>query len=307
MKVAVFYYTQSGQALSAAHHIFSPLPLRGGAGVGSPNPLVVYKPIVPKQQYPFPWSTAEFFDTFPETRLGLPPSGIEPIDFSDIQDADLVAIVGQSWFLSPSLPLQSFLTDSEATRYLNGRNVVFVNVCRNMWLMTIRSVKTSLHNAGARLVGHIVLQDEAPNLVSALTIVRWLIQGKKSASRLLPAAGVSDSHIVTSARFGAIIRSAVAYGQLSALQSKLLDAGAINYKPSILFLEKAGHRMFGLWAKFIRRKGGFRNPHRLRRVYLFYYYLLVVLFVVSPFAQLFFFLTYPLQRVGRHRLEDCGV
>jgi len=29
--------------------------------------------------------------------------------------------------------------------------------------------------------------------------------------------------------------------------------------------------------------------------------------VVSPFAQMFFFLTYPLQQVSRHKKEDCSL
>jgi len=297
MKTAVFYYTQSGQALCAAKSICMPLERSGS--------VVVYKPIVPLQQYPFPWSRDEFFDTFPETRLGLPPSGIAPIDFTDVADADLVMVVGQSWFLSPSLPLQSFFTDRQVISYLKGRNVVFVNVCRNMWLMTIRKVKDYLHAADAKLVGHIVLQDYTPNLVSALTIVRWLLHGRKQGTRFLPNAGVSDADIETASRFGQIILSSWKNDAFGCMQEQLLSAGAIRYKPSIMFMEKAGHRMFGLWAQFVRRKGGFRDERRRRRVRLFYYYLLFVLFGVSPFGQLFFYLTWPLQQVSRHRQEDC--
>ena len=101
MKIAVFYYTQSGQALNVARSICSKMN----------DVSVVYKEIVPLTTYPFPWSKNAFFDAFPETRLGIPPSGIVPMDFSDVEDAGLVLVVGQSWFLSPSLPLQSFFTD----------------------------------------------------------------------------------------------------------------------------------------------------------------------------------------------------
>ena len=110
MKTVVFYYTQSGQALSAARQVCNPLEAGG---------TVVYKQIVPLQTYPFPWSLDEFFGVFPETRLGQPPSGILPIDFTDVEDADLVIVVGQSWFLSPSLPLQSFFTDRAVMNYLS--------------------------------------------------------------------------------------------------------------------------------------------------------------------------------------------
>ena len=92
MKVAVFYYSQSGQALDVAEHICSE--------VTGP---VIYKQIIPLQDYPFPWTKEKFFAVFPETRLAMPPSGIRPIDFSDIEDADMVLVVGQSWFLSPSV------------------------------------------------------------------------------------------------------------------------------------------------------------------------------------------------------------
>ena len=307
MKTVVFYYTQSGQALSAARQVCKPLEAGG---------TVVYKQIVPLQRYPFPWSLDEFFGVFPETRLGQPPSGIQPIDFTDVEDADLVIVVGQSWFLSPSLPLQSFFTDRAVMNYLSGRPVIFMNVCRNMWLMTIRKVKGYLAAANAQLVGHIVLQDEAPNLISVLTIVRWLIHGRQEASGLLPRAGVSSDSLASASRFGEVIQGCgVTDGEppvagtrgYEGLQDRLLACGAIHYKPSILFLEKAGHRMFGFWATFIQRKGGFGDVRRRGRARLFYYYLLVALFVVSPFAQLFFYLTYPLQNVARHRHEDCGI
>ena len=283
MKVAVFYYSQSGQALRVAEHICK--------GMKS---TVVFREIVPQHPWPFPWSREEFFDIFPETRLGIPPFGNEPTDFSDIEDADMVMVVGQSWFLSPSLPLQSFFTDPQVVAYLSGCPVVFVNVCRNMWLMTSRKVKDYLKEAGANMVGQIILQDRRQNLVSALTIVRWLMHGRKEASGLLPDAGISEKDITEASRFGEIIDRSLQQGSLDTLQDQLLAAGAIQYKPSVLFLEKVGHRMFGLWAKFIRRKGGFGDKRRRQRTTIFYYYLLMVLFLVSPWAQLVFWLTYPL-------------
>lgn len=296
MKTAVFYYTQSGQALDVAKSLCSGM-------LGD----VVFKEIIPQQAYPFPWSKDAFFDVFPETRLGMPLSGIQPIDFSDVEDADLVMVVGQSWFLSPSLPLQSFFIDQQVRDYLKGKDVVFVNACRNMWLMTSRKVKAYLKAAEANLVGQIVLQDKAPNLVSILTIIRWLMYGKKTGIGLLPDAGVSQKDISDASRFGQIIESSWKNKDLSHLQSNLLSAEAILYKPSILFMEKIGHRMFGFWAKFIRRKGEQGDMRRRFRTNLFYYYLLFVLFLISPFAQLVFHLTYPLYRGGYHKDIDCDL
>ena len=304
MKIAVFYYTQSGQALHVAKSICEPLEKE--ATTGREN-FVIYKEIVPLQEYPFPWNKRDFFDTFPETYLGQPPSDIAPIDFSDIKDADVIMIAGQSWFLSPSLPIQSFLTNRAVREYLNGRNIIFVNACRNMWLMTSRKIKRYIEDIHAHLIGHIVLQDKAPNLVSVLTIVRWLLYGKKKATWLLPQAGISHEELKTASRFGDIIQQSWYHSHLSHLQEDLLAAGAITYKPSIIFMEKAGHRMFRFWANYIRRKGEFRNPCRHFRTNLFFIYLLTVLFLVSPFSQLFFYLTYPLHQINRQKRKDCNL
>lgn len=297
MKVAVFYYSQSGQALCVAKSICKPLVEYGHQ--------VIYKPICPSEEFPYPWNKNEFFDIFPETRLGLPPFGINAIDLSDIEDAELVIIAGQSWFLSPSIPIQSFFNDGVVRSYLHDRDVVFVNACRNMWLMTARQIKSYTKDIGARLVGHIVLQDHHANLISALTIVRWLMFNRKESKFLLPDAGVSKKDIDSADRFGNVIADAYSNDKVDSLQDELLKKGAIIYKPSVLFLEKAGHRMFGLWARFIRKKGGFRDKRRQTRVNMFFYYLLFVLFVISPFGQLFFFMTYPLQKVNSQYKLDC--
>lgn len=295
MKLAVFYYSQTGQALKAAKSIIS----------GMTDTVAIVKAIVPQRSYPFPWGRKAFFNVFPETRLGIPPSGIKPIDFSDVADADMVMIAGQSWFLSPSLPLQSFFADERVKHYLCGRNIVFVNACRNMWLMTSYKVCDYIRAAGARLVGQIVLQDEAANLVSACTIVRWLLYGRKENTRFLPEAGIAKSSFAASSVFGNIIEHSWKKGTIDRLRQRLMAAGAIHYKPSVLFLEKTGHRMFGLWAKFIRRKGSIDSPQRQGRLTLFYFYLIIVLFFLSPFAQLFFWLTYPLHRVKQQKTRDC--
>ena len=296
MKVAVFYYTQSGQALNVAKSICRDM-----------KACVVYKRIVPLQAYPFPWNKNEFFDVFPEARLGYPPSGIENMDLTDVEDADLIIVVGQSWFLSPSLPLQSFFADKQIKEYLRERNVVFVNACRNMWLMTSRRIKVYLEATHANFAGHIVMQDDRPNLISALTVIRWLMYGKKEASWLFPDAGISDEDISTGCRFGDIIQRTWNDGDLIHLQANLLSAGAIKYKPSVLFLEKIGYRMFGLWAVFIRKKGGLGDICRRKRINMFYCYLLFVLFLVSPFGQILFYLTYPFHQVNRNKQMDCNL
>lgn len=297
-KIVVFYYTQSGQALDIAKSICKPLATANA---------VIYKEIVPEKTFRFPWNYNEFFDIFPETRLGIPPFGIKEIDLSDVQDADLVIIVGQSWFLSPSLPIQSFLASAPVREYLKGRNVVFVNGCRNMWVNTFFGIRKALGEIGARFVGHIVLQDRAHNLVGIVTIARWLLYGKKEATGIWPAAGVSDADIAGASRFGEVIGEVLQTDGFGSLQQKLMNAGAIDYVPKIVYVEKVGHRIFGIWAKFIRKKGEWGNPARTHRCTLFSYYLFFVLYVVSPIVLTIYHLLYPIRYyfMKRNRLEIC--
>jgi len=298
-KITVFYYTQSGQALKVAQSLCQPMH------TDDSNYCVVYKPICPVQEFPFPWTKDAFFEVFPETRLGIPITDIHEIDLSDVQDSELVMIVGQSWFLSPSMPLQAFFANDHIKRYLHGRRVVFVNVCRNMWVSTKDKVRDYLNSVGAQWVGHIVLQDENPNLVSVFTILRWMFYGKKQPTKLLPAAGVADADIAQAARFGDLIKAAMASGEYSGLQQRLVQAGAIHYKPSILFMERTGHRMFGFWAPFIRRKGDYGNPKRHTRCMLFMVYLMFVLYVVSPIGILPFHVVSLFRKSDKQQRADC--
>jgi hypothetical protein len=297
-KIVVFYYTQSGQALDIARHICMPLEEKGNK--------VVYKAIEPEKPFDFPWSYMSFFEAFPESRLSI-PCALKPIDLSDVEDADLVLISGQSWYLSPSIPLHAFFQDEKIKAYLKGKKIVNISGCRNMWVMAQRKTRKYIHEAGGDYVGHIVLQDKAPNLVSVLTIVRWLFYEKKEATRCLPHAGVSDEDIKNASRFGYMLEEALENGEWAGLQKKLVEAAAVEYKPSIVFFEKAGHRIFGVWANLIRKKGEYGDKNRAFRIKMFSYYLFFVLYIVSPIGLLVFYLTYPIRYffVKRHKQEMC--
>lgn len=301
LTVAVFYYTQTGQALAIARNLCAPLEAAGCR--------VVTREIRPVTAYPYPWSSEAFFQVFPESRLGI-ACAIEPVDLSGaVAEADLVIVAGQSWYLSLSTPLHAFFQSPEVRAYLHGRPVVFVNGCRNMWVMTQSETRRYLREIGARYVGFIELHDRAPNLVSVLTIIRWLFYGRKEATRLLPAAGVSQRDVADADRFGLILLRTLYDGQWEQLQERLMREGAVTFIPHLYFIERNGYRMWGRWAHFVRRRGGAGDPRRQGRLRLFKAYLFFVLYAVSPFGLLFYWLTYPLRRAAleRARREVCLV
>lgn len=296
MKVAVFYYTQTGQALDIAKSVCKTIE---EAGV-----TVVYKKIEPVTPFPYPWSYMNFWQQMPETRLHL-PAPIKDFDFSDVEDADMVIIAGQSWYLSPSQPIQAFLHNEGCRAYLKGRKVVTLNGCRNMWAMGQKEIRKQLAEMGADYVGYIVLQDEHPNLISLYTIVSWLFYDQKEAHGLVPRAGVSNENIAGANRFGAPLLKAMQSNNFSNLQKELVDLKSIPYRSFLVFVEHVGHKMFGKWATFCRKKGGANAPERNTRIFLFSLYVFFALLVASPIAIVIYYAVYPLQiaRIKREKQD----
>ncbi|MDR3268215.1 MAG: hypothetical protein LBT83_04020 [Tannerella sp.] len=299
MKIVAFYYTQTGQGLDILRSVCRPLAEAGHE--------LVYVEIVPETNYPYPWSSDAFFQAFPESRQAI-PCPVQIPDLSDAADAGLVIIGYQTWFLSPSIPVTGFFRDARIRSFLRDKPVVTINGCRNMWIMAQAKVREHITSNGGRPTGHIVLQDRYSNLVSVITIIRWLMGGRKEKSGLFPAAGVSPEDTAHAAVFGQTIAEALAASDFSTLQETLMQNGAVCYKPSIAFIEKTGHRIFGIWSSWILKKGAYGAPERSFRLKLFKYYLFAVLFLVSPVGLLFFYLAYPFRRkaIRKDRRKQCS-
>ena len=286
-QIAAFYYSQTGQGLEILQSVCRPLSEAGYD--------IVYKEIRPEVRYPYPWTSDTFFDAFPESRqaIGCPTS---VASLTDVPSPLLVIIAWPTWFLSPAIPIHGFFMNEEVRNYLRGKDIITLCGCRNMWIKAQETLNRHIASCDARLRGAIILQDRHHNLVSVITIIRWLIGGRRERSGIFPTAGVSRKDIADASIFGRII--AEADGNFINLRSKLLAAGAIRYKPNIAFMEKIGHRIFGIWSKWILQKGGPGSTARTFRLKLFKYYLFTVLFVVSPIGLLVFYLTYPFRKKG---------
>ncbi len=235
------------------------------------------------EDFPFPWTSDQFFDAMPECVQEIPVT-LQSFSIPE-KHYDLVILGYQPWFLSPSVPTSSFLQSPQAG-ILEGKPVVTVVGSRNMWLNAQEKVKAALDRLGARHVGNIVLADTNHNLVSLFTIIRWTFTGRKEASRFLPEAGVQSRDIQAAERFGPIIFDAASQDRWGDLQSRLLGAGAVSLKPTLIVLEKRGITNFRKFARYIREKGERGNPERMPRVKLFRRLLLTGIFVLSPISGL---------------------
>jgi hypothetical protein len=275
-RILVLYYSQTGQLRNIIDNIL--LDIQDKIDVS-------YALIEPVKPYPFPWNPNVFFDTMPETVLHTPPP-VKPLAEEIVNaEYDLVIFGHQTWFLNPSQPITAFL-QSPSAKILQGKNVITVIGARNMWLHSQEKVKEQLLKQNANLVGNIALVDNTTNIISTLTIIRWLIKGRKEATGMMPAAGVQDRDIQKAQRYGMPIYRHLTENKLESLHSELLMMGAVQIKPGLVLLEQTGIRNFRKWSKYIAAKGGPGAPERQGRVKQFKRLLLLAIFVLSPLTSL---------------------
>lgn len=277
MNVLVLYYSQSGQIREILNALTKPLIEDGTS--------VEFVQIETDPAYPFPWTSEQFFSTFPDSKLGN-DCLLKPLVFKSPETYDLIILGLQVWYLEPSIPIASFMRSRYAEVFI-GKSIITIYGVRNMWINAHRNMKTLIHNAGGKLVGNIVLQDHHNNLVSVLTIVRWLINGKKEAGSVLPHAGVTENDILEADRFGKIILEHKGIN-FEELQDAFIQNKAFKVDYHIMKTEFAGTRIFGIWAKMIQKKSRSGEPKRKRLLVLFKYYLFFVIFVVSPISSFIF-------------------
>ncbi|NJM25468.1 MAG: dialkylresorcinol condensing enzyme DarA, partial [Bacteroidia bacterium] len=151
-KILVLYYTQSGQLRDILDSIVKPFVEAGDS--------VTFEPIVPRQQFPFPWSGFTFFNAFPET-FSQVPLPLEPTSSHAYDHFDLVILGYQPWFLTPSRPVSSWLQSEAAQAIIGGKKIVTVLGCRNMWLGAQEKLKRHLRRLNGELVGHVALVDRS--------------------------------------------------------------------------------------------------------------------------------------------------
>ena len=297
-KALLVYYSQSGQVKEIADNIIQPL-------------LSVFEftfeEIRPKIHYPFPWKGMSFFQTFPESVQEI-PCELVPFRFNPEDKYDLIILAFQVWYLSPSIPINSFLQSAEGKRALKNKPVITIQGVRNMWVMSQEKIKKRIKDAGGNLIGNIVLADTNPNLISVITIVNWMTTGEKHGkgiySHLFPSAGVSAKDINDSVIFGEIILKAFHDNDLEKLQDRLLLKGAVKVNPVLASIEKRGLMMFKIWSKFILKIGAYSSQERIGRLKLFKYYLFAVIYLISPIVSLIFYVIYKVNLNGARRMID---
>ena len=282
-RILVIYYTQSGQLKEIADNFVAPFQKQG-------IPVDFYE-IQMETPYPFPWTNESFFGAFPESFLELPqPIKAMPPDI-ETQEYDLVVLAYQVWYLSPSIPVTSFLKSQQARVLLEGKPVVTLSGTRNMWIKAQEKVRNMLVKKGARIVANIALTDRHYNHISVLTIVHWLFTGKKDKYLgIFPLPGVSQKDITNATQYGELVLNHSQKGEYQqSLQKEIVAQGGVQVKPFLISAEKKANRLFGIWARAI-----YQSPRRKFLLKCFHTYLYFAIWILMPIVWLFYWLTYPL-------------
>jgi len=282
--ILVIYYTQSGQLEDIVKNIALPFEEK------SEQYDVTYYNIRLKKDFPFPWSGDVFFNTFPESYLQIPSEILPPPEEVLNKKFDLILFGYQVWYLTPSIPIISFLKSGFAENILKDTPVVTISGTRNMWMFSQEKLKVYLKQMQARLVGNIALVDRHDNYTSVLTILRWMTTGKKEKSGMLPAAGVSDEEINGSPKYGRIIEKHFSENTLETLQPELVKNGAVEIRAFLVRVEKVGNKIFKVWSNLIIRK----KEKRPLLIKFFKVYLMAAIWIISPIVLVLHLLTTPI-------------
>ncbi len=284
--VLVVYYTQSGQLLEIAQNVVQDLEKSSEISID-------YHKVKPVNDYNFPWKKDNFFDAFPESFLQIPCDLEEANSEVLSKKYDLVILAYQIWYLTPSIPINSFLKSDEAKVILKNTPVVTVIGCRNMWIQAQEKMKVLLNNVQAKLVGNIVLIDRHINHVSVITIEKWMFSGKKeSYLGMFPKPGVSQKDINEATKFGKPILDGLLQNNYQNLQDNLLKIGAVYINPFLVLVDKRANVLFRKWANLIIKKGKPGEKKRLKWIGYFNKYLKFAIWFIAPIVFIVFLLTY---------------
>lgn len=278
-RVLCLYYSQTGQLENIVHSITAPLQNTSTIDIQLAK-------ITPTVDFPFPWPFTTFFNTFPEANYA-DPIALQPLPYSDeeLANFDLVILAYQVWFLSPSLPISSFLQSEQAKVLFNNKPVITVIGCRNMWLMAQESMKQTLQSLGAHLLDNIVLTDSAGAAFSFISTPLWMLTGNKGPIGMIPAAGVSQEKIQAASRFGKALKTALLND--NPLKTPLFKGlAAVEIHESLIASEKVAKRGFLLWGRLIRFVDKKAPILRKPVVYLYVIYLVSLILTIVPLSAL---------------------
>lgn len=292
--VLVINYSQTGQLADITAQVIAPLRAAGHA--------VHLETLVPETPFPWPWPIIDFVDAFPEcVQLDAPP--LKPLGIAADIAFDLVILTYQVWYLAPALPMTAFLKSPAGKQLINGKPVITLVACRNMWLSAQDTMKRLIAEAGGQLRDHLVFTDQGHPLATFITTPRWVLTGRRDAWLGLPPAGVAPEEIRQASRFGRALSDALDHDGEQSGAAMLTGLRAAIVNPRLALSERAAHRAFKVWSRLIRAFGKRGQWRRRPMLLIFALYLITLVLTVVPLSLLVQWLLSPLLKPRLERLK----
>lgn len=272
--------------------------------------------IQPQVKFPFPWSFFKFFQVMPESVYmkeiplihakitkdvgnNLNHESNQNSDSSgsldDLKESyDVIILSYQVWFLSPSLPISSFLQSQQAKILFNNTPVITVIGCRGMWLTAQEKMKTLLTQLNANLVDNIVLTDECGAGFSFLATPLWMLTGNKKPVSWVPKAGISEEDIAQASRFGIALKQRLSETDSKISTPTMTSLAAVKINEKLIMSEKIGHRSFKVWGKLLMLLGPQNSVRRCVGLCFYFTFLLALIVTIVPITALIIKLIAPI-------------
>ena len=294
-RVLVVHYSQTGQLSDIVASFIRPLQQASNIEVTS----LTLKPLRP---YPFPWAFWGFFNTFPEC-VYEDPDPIEPLPIAADAQFDLIIIAYQVWFVSPSLPTTAFLQSPLARRLIQGKPVVTLIGCRNMWLMAQERMKAQIQALGGHLIDNVALVDHAHMAATFISTPMWMLTGKRGPflNGAVPRAGISADEIARAGRFGAAIARQLPERRSDDYTPMLQGLSAVSINEGLIASETIVRRSFRIWGGLLRALGNRRSVTRRIVLGLYVLFLITLILTVVPISAVLKRLLAPLTRARTKR------
>ena len=284
-KILVVNYSQTGQLTRITNSITEPL-------LNNDSIQVDFLTIKPQVDFPFPWSFFKFFQVMPES-VYMKPIALKHND-EPKESYDLIILSYQVWFLSPSLPISSFLQSKQAKILFDGTPVITVIGCRGMWLTAQEKIKSLIKGLNGKLIDNIVLTDDCGAGFSFLATPLWMLTGKKKPLTWVPKAGVSELDITQSQRFGFAIKERFELNEHKLTEPIMTGLQPVKINEKLIISEKVGHRSFKVWGKLLMLLGPQNSLRRSLGLCFYFIFLLTLILTVVPITALIIKLISPL-------------
>lgn len=165
---------------------------------------IVFIPIKPNREYPFPWKWSSFFDVFTDSVLGA------KIDLCYekiyLKMDDIIILGFQPWFLHLSIPFNCFSETDYFRHAVRNRKVILFSCGRNTCNNALQILKSKVVENKGAIISEIVISDKSTELLSEYQFVRWFFTGRKNPFLKMNAQIVSaQSTIEKSVKYGTII------------------------------------------------------------------------------------------------------